>query len=153
MDLGGDQDASDNIVHLVLSKVEENMGLIIEGAEGLSLLIVPKVLPDGSRNDVTVAGLNHKMGYRGTSNCLLNFGEGVGATGWMVGAPGQGLRQMFMMMNEAGALRRDDARCGGGRARRSRAPRARRGSTRRGSPPCRRPRPAGQLRSGELDPR
>jgi len=48
-----------------------------------------------------VAGLNHKMGNRGTSNCLLNFGEDVGAIGWLVGAEGQGLAQMFQMMNEA----------------------------------------------------
>jgi hypothetical protein len=50
---------------------------------------------------VTVAGLNHKMGYRGTANCLLNFGEGGGATGWLVGGVGDGLPQMFQMMNEA----------------------------------------------------
>ncbi|MDP5334247.1 MAG: acyl-CoA dehydrogenase, partial [Paracoccaceae bacterium] len=98
---GGDQDISENIVHLVLAKVPKADGTLPEGTGGISLFIVPKVLPDGSRNDIAVAGLNHKMGNRGTSNCLLNFGEGEGATGWMVGAPGQGLRQMFMMMNEA----------------------------------------------------
>ena len=65
-------------------------------------------LPDGARNDVAVAGLNHKMGYRGAANCLLNFGEGretpggaAGAVGWLVGQEGDGLRQMFQMMNEA----------------------------------------------------
>jgi alkylation response protein AidB-like acyl-CoA dehydrogenase len=98
---GGDQDASENIVHLVLAKVPDAGGILPEGTEGISLFIVPKILPDGSRNDVAVAGLNHKMGYRGTANCLLNFGEGDGATGWIVGAPGSGLRQMFQMMNEA----------------------------------------------------
>lgn len=98
---GGDQDASDNIVHLVLAKVPGADGLLPEGTEGLSLFIVPKILPDGTRNDVIVAGLNHKMGYRGTANCLLNLGEANGAIGWMVGAPGQGLKQMFLMMNEA----------------------------------------------------
>ncbi|MEI9927548.1 MAG: acyl-CoA dehydrogenase family protein [Sphingomonas sp.] len=98
---GGDQDASANIVHLVLAKVPGADGALPEGTAGISLFIVPKLLPDGSRNDVTVAGLNHKMGYRGTANCLLNFGEGGGATGWIVGAPGDGLRQMFQMMNEA----------------------------------------------------
>ena len=98
---GGDQNLSENIVHLVLAKVPGADGALIEGTEGISLFIVPKLLPDGRRNDVTVAGLNHKMGYRGTANCLLNFGESGGATGWMVGAPGQGLRQMFSMMNEA----------------------------------------------------
>jgi alkylation response protein AidB-like acyl-CoA dehydrogenase len=98
---GGDQDVSENIVHLVLAKVPGADGMLPEGTAGISLFIVPKILPDGARNDVTVAGLNHKMGYRGTANCLLNFGERGGATGWIVGAPGQGLRQMFLMMNEA----------------------------------------------------
>ncbi len=98
---GGDQDVSGNIVHLVLAKVPNPDGTLPEGTAGISLFIVPKVLPDGTRNDVTVAGLNHKMGYRGTANCLLNFGETGGAVGWIVGAPGEGLRQMFQMMNEA----------------------------------------------------
>lgn len=98
---GGDQDISENIIHLVLAKVPDAQGDLPEGTEGISLFIVPKVLLNGDRNDVAVAGLNHKMGNRGTSNCLLNFGERKGAVGWMVGEPGQGLRQMFMMMNEA----------------------------------------------------
>ena len=98
---GGDQDASENIVHLVLAKAEQEDGTLAAGTKGISLFIVPKTLPDGERNDVTVAGLNHKMGARGTSNCLLNFGERDGAIGWIVGAEGQGLAQMFMMMNEA----------------------------------------------------
>jgi len=98
---GGDQDASENIVHLVLAKIQNDDGSLPEGTAGISLFIVPKVLPDGSRNDIAVAGLNHKMGYRGTANCLLNFGEDGGAVGWLVGQPGEGLRQMFQMMNEA----------------------------------------------------
>jgi alkylation response protein AidB-like acyl-CoA dehydrogenase len=98
---GGDQDVSANIVHLVLAKVPGPDGVLVEGTKGISLFIVPKHLPDGTANDVRVAGLNHKMGYRGTSNCLLNFGERDGATGWLVGAPGAGLAQMFQMMNEA----------------------------------------------------
>lgn len=98
---GGDQNASDNIVHLVLAKVAQPDGTLPAGSRGISLFIVPKFLPDGTRNDVSVAGLNHKLGYRGASNCLLNFGEGEGAIGWRVGGEGQGLAQMFMMMNEA----------------------------------------------------
>lgn len=98
---GGDQDVSENIVHLVLAKVPAADGRLPEGTDGLSLFIVPKWLPDGAKNDIVVAGLNHKMGYRGTANCLLNFGESGGAIGWLVGEPGQGLRQMFQMMNEA----------------------------------------------------
>ncbi len=98
---GGDQDISDNIVHLVLAKIPLDDGALPDGTKGLSLFIVPKVLPDGQRNDISVAGLNHKMGYRGTANCLLNFGEGEGAIGWRIGEPGRGLQQMFLMMNEA----------------------------------------------------
>ncbi|MEE4453054.1 acyl-CoA dehydrogenase [Novosphingobium resinovorum] len=98
---GGEHDVGGNIVHLVLAKVAGADGVLPEGTAGLSLFIVPRLLPDGVRNDVTVAGLNHKMGYRAIPNCLLAFGENGGATGWLVGAEGQGLRQMFMMMNEA----------------------------------------------------
>jgi alkylation response protein AidB-like acyl-CoA dehydrogenase len=98
---GGDHDASDNIVHLVLAKIPGPDGRLIAGSKGISIFIVPKFLPDGTRNDVTLAGLNHKMGFRGTTNCLLNFGESGGAIGWRVGEVGQGLPIMFQMMNEA----------------------------------------------------
>ncbi len=98
---GGNQDVSENIVHLVLAKTQGPEGQLAEGTRGISLFLVPKVLPDGGANDVTVAALNHKMGYRGTSNCALNFGEAGGAIGWLVGQEGDGLRQMFQMMNEA----------------------------------------------------
>ena len=97
----GDHDASENIVHLVLAKVPGPDGKPIPGTKGISLFIVPKHLPDGARNDIVVAGLNHKMGFRGTPNCLLNFGETAGATGWLIGDVGQGLPIMFQMMNEA----------------------------------------------------
>jgi alkylation response protein AidB-like acyl-CoA dehydrogenase len=98
---GGEHDVGENIVHLVLAKVASADGSLPEGTAGLSLFIVPRELPDGVRNDIAVAGLNHKMGYRAIPNCLLAFGENGGATGWLVGEEGQGLRQMFMMMNEA----------------------------------------------------
>ena len=98
---GGDQDISENIVHLVLAKVPNKDGILTEGTAGISLFIVPKYLSDGTKNDITVAGLNHKMGNRGISNCLLNFGEEEGAKGWLLGELGHGLQQMFMMMNEA----------------------------------------------------
>ena len=109
----GDHDASENIVHLVLAKVPGPDGRPIAGTKGISLFIVPKFLPGtdgglGARNDIVVAGLNHKMGFRGTPNCLLNLGEGrftpggqPGAVGYRVGGVGQGLAQMFQMMNEA----------------------------------------------------
>ncbi len=110
---GGDHDLSENIVHLVLAKIPGADGRLIPGVKGISLFIVPKWLLDGEgnpgeRNDVTVAGLNHKMGFRGTTNCLLNFGEGAfrpggaaGAVGYLVGEAHQGLAIMFHMMNEA----------------------------------------------------
>ncbi|MER6073996.1 acyl-CoA dehydrogenase [Streptomyces sp. NPDC001817] len=106
---GGDHDLSENIVHLVLAKIPGGPA----GVKGISLFIVPKFLvgPDGTlgeRNDVVLAGLNHKMGYRGTTNTLLNFGEGrytpagaPGAVGYLVGEAHQGLTYMFHMMNEA----------------------------------------------------
>jgi alkylation response protein AidB-like acyl-CoA dehydrogenase len=98
---GGDQDVSENIVHLVLAKVPDADGTLPEGTAGISLFIVPKILANGSSNDIAVAGLNHKMGYRGIPNCLLNLGEQGGAIGWRVGEAGRGLKQMFQMMNEA----------------------------------------------------
>jgi alkylation response protein AidB-like acyl-CoA dehydrogenase len=109
----GEHELSENIVHLVLAKVPGPDGKLIPGVKGISLFIVPKILvkPDGSlgeRNDVVLAGLNHKMGYRGTTNCLLNFGEGkfkpggkAGAIGYLVGEVHKGLANMFHMMNEA----------------------------------------------------
>ena len=101
----GEHDLSDNIVHLVLAKIPGGP----LGVKGISLFVVPKVVVDsGERNDVVLAGLNHKMGYRGTTNTLLNFGEGVhtpggraGAVGYLVGEPHRGLAYMFHMMNEA----------------------------------------------------
>jgi alkylation response protein AidB-like acyl-CoA dehydrogenase len=106
---GGDHDATPNIVHLVLAKVPGPDGRPVPGTRGISLFIVPKFLPDNrGRNDVVVAGLNHKMGFRGIPNCLLNLGEGrftpdgrAGAVGYRVGEIGQGLPIMFQMMNEA----------------------------------------------------
>ncbi|MEV4235714.1 MULTISPECIES: acyl-CoA dehydrogenase [unclassified Nocardia] len=106
---GGDHELTDNIVHLVLAKIPGGPA----GTKGISLFIVPKYLvaDDGSlgaRNDVVLAGLNHKMGYRGTTNTVLNFGEGKhnpdgapGAVGYLVGEPHRGLSYMFHMMNEA----------------------------------------------------
>jgi alkylation response protein AidB-like acyl-CoA dehydrogenase len=101
---GGDHDLAENIVHLVLAKIPGGP----PGVKGISLFVVPKVLPDGTRNDVVLAGVNHKMGYRGTVNTLLNFGEGrhapageAGAVGYLVGEPHRGLAYMFHMMNEA----------------------------------------------------
>jgi alkylation response protein AidB-like acyl-CoA dehydrogenase len=110
----GEHDITENIVHLVLAKIPDANGQLIPGTKGISLFIVPKKMVDangqltGERNDVALAGLNHKCGWRGTTNTLLNFGEGkfkplgqAGAVGYLVGQPGEGLRCMFHMMNEA----------------------------------------------------
>ncbi|MGB3370844.1 MAG: acyl-CoA dehydrogenase [Rhodococcus sp. (in: high G+C Gram-positive bacteria)] len=100
----GDHELTENIVHLVLAKAAGGGA----GVKGISLFIVPKVLPDGTRNDVTLVGLNHKMGNRGTTNTLLEFGDGThsvagepGAIGYLVGEEHRGLSYMFHMMNEA----------------------------------------------------
>jgi alkylation response protein AidB-like acyl-CoA dehydrogenase len=110
----GEHEMAENIVHLVLAKIPGPDGKLVAGTRGISLFIVPKKLVDtegrltGERNDVALAGLNHKLGYRGIPNTLLNFGEGrypvrgsSGAIGYLVGKPGEGLRCMFHMMNEA----------------------------------------------------
>ncbi len=106
---GGDHELSENIVHLVLAKLPDAP----PGVKGISLFIVPRFLLEedgsiGERNDVVLAGLNHKMGFRGTVNTVLGFGEGeyrpggqAGAVGYMVGEPNRGLSYMFHMMNEA----------------------------------------------------
>ena len=116
----GEHELTENIVHLVLAKIPDADGKLVPGVKGISLFIVPKKLVDtdgnltGERNDVALAGLNHKCGWRGTTNTLLNFGEGkypvpstgsgraeAGAIGYLVGQPGKGLQCMFHMMNEA----------------------------------------------------
>ena len=110
----GDHELTHNIVHLVLAKIADDTGQTIPGVKGISLFVVPKKMVNaqgeltGERNDVALAGLNHKCGWRGTVNTLLNFGEGkypvrgaAGAIGYLVGQPGEGLRCMFHMMNEA----------------------------------------------------
>lgn len=106
---GAEHDMSDNIINLVLAKIPGGPA----GTKGISLFIVPKFLvePDGAigeRNDVALAGLNHKMGQRGITNTVLNFGDGTfqpggrpGAVGYLVGEPHRGLTYMFRMMNEA----------------------------------------------------
>ncbi len=113
---GGDHDITEDICHLVLAKIPGPDGRLPAGTKGISIFAVPKRIPAEAqgtdspvRNDVTVAGLNHKMGYRGTTNCLLNFGEGTvhrpfgkgGAVGYLIGEAGEGLAIMFLMMNEA----------------------------------------------------
>ncbi|ROT43950.1 acyl-CoA dehydrogenase C-terminal domain-containing protein [Pusillimonas sp. NJUB218] len=95
---GGDQDITDNIVHLVLARLPDAPA----GSKGISLFVVPKIFPDGDRagqhNAVTCTGLEHKMGIHGSPTCTMQFEE---ATGWLVGEPHRGLAAMFVMMNSA----------------------------------------------------
>jgi alkylation response protein AidB-like acyl-CoA dehydrogenase len=91
---GGEHDLTDNIIHLVLARLPGAP----EGTRGISLFVVPKLLPDGSRNAVTCGAIEHKMGIRGSATCVLNFD---GAAAWLVGDEHQGLAAMFIMMNTA----------------------------------------------------
>ncbi len=105
----GDHELSENIVHLVLARLPDAP----PGTKGISLFLVPKHLVGddgalGDRNDVVLAGINHKMGFRGTVNTAPVFGDGAhtpggraGAVGYLVGEPHRGLPVMFAMMNEA----------------------------------------------------
>lgn len=99
---GGDQDFTENIVHMVLARIEGAP----PGAKGISLFLVPKwlVREDGSRgerNDVALAGLLYKMGWHNTTSTVLSFGEKDGAVGYLVGREHRGLEHMFQLMNEA----------------------------------------------------
>jgi alkylation response protein AidB-like acyl-CoA dehydrogenase len=95
---GGEHDLVDNIVHLVLAKLPGAP----DSTKGISLFVVPKFLPDsGERNAVSCGGIEHKMGIKASSTCVMNF---EGAKGWLVGEPNDGMRAMFTMMNEARLL-------------------------------------------------
>ena len=96
---GGDQDWTDNVVHLVLARLPDAPA----GVKGISLFLVPKYLPDaqgqpGEANSVSVGSLEKKMGIKGCPTCVMNFDS---AKGWLVGAPHTGLACMFTMMNDA----------------------------------------------------
>ncbi|WP_394822439.1 acyl-CoA dehydrogenase [Pendulispora albinea] len=102
---GGDHDLAENIIHLVLARVEGSPA----GTKGLTLFIVPKFRPNpdgslGKFNDVTCGAIEHKMGINGSSTCVLNYGENDACIGWPVGGEekiNQGMPQMFRMMNGA----------------------------------------------------
>ena len=96
---GGEQDLTENIVHLVLARIEGAP----EGTKGISLFVVPKILVDadgslGERNGVSCGSIEHKMGIHGNSTCVMNYDNAVG---WLVGEENRGLAAMFTMMNEA----------------------------------------------------
>jgi len=91
---GGEHDLTDNIVHLVLCRLPDAPA----GTKGLSLALVPKVLPDGTRNAMHCDGIEKKMGIKASATCAMRY---EGATGWLVGEPNRGLAAMFLMMNSA----------------------------------------------------
>ena len=95
----GEHDMTDNIVHLVLARIEGAP----EGTKGISLFIVPKFLVNadgkpGARNAVSCGAIEHKMGIHGNATCVMNYDE---ATGFLIGSENRGLNAMFVMMNEA----------------------------------------------------
>ncbi|WP_342378552.1 acyl-CoA dehydrogenase [Myxococcus stipitatus] len=97
---GGDQDFTENVVHLTLARTEG----LESGTKGISLFAVPARRPQGGTlvdNDVRVAGVIHKIGWKGIPSLALNYGESGDCHGWLVGPPGRGLACMFQMMNEA----------------------------------------------------
>lgn len=91
---GGDHDMTANVIHLVLCRLPDAP----PGTKGLSLALVPKILPDGRRNAFSCVGLEEKMGIHGSATCAMRYEE---ATGWLVGDPHRGLAAMFVMMNSA----------------------------------------------------
>jgi butyryl-CoA dehydrogenase len=97
---GADHGITDNVVNLTLARIEGAP----EGTKGISLFAVPKLREENGSlvsNDVTVAGLIHKIGWKGLPSLALEFGDEGDCRGWLVGEPNQGLRYMFQMMNEA----------------------------------------------------
>ncbi len=93
----GEHDFTDNIIHLVLARTPDAP----EGSKGISLFIVPKILEDGTRNDVKCVSIEHKLGIHASPTCTMVFGDEGGATGYLVGAENAGLKYMFTMMNNA----------------------------------------------------
>ncbi len=93
----GEHDLSEQIVHMVLARTPGAP----EGTRGISLFLVPKVLPDGRRNDLRCVSIEHKMGIHASPTCVMSYGDEQGATGWLVGPENGGMAAMFTMMNNA----------------------------------------------------
>lgn len=93
----GEHDMADNIVHLVLARVTGAP----EGVKGISLFICPKVLADGTRNDVRCVSIEHKLGIKASPTAVLQYGDAGGAVGYLIGQENRGLEYMFVMMNAA----------------------------------------------------
>jgi acyl-CoA dehydrogenase len=93
----GEHDGAQNIIHLVLARLPDAPA----GTRGISLFLVPKFLPDGTRNDVRCHSIEHKLGIHGSPTCTMIFGDEGGAIGWLIGEENRGLNCMFTMMNNA----------------------------------------------------
>jgi len=93
----GEHDLADNIVHLVLARTPDAP----PGTKGISLFVVPKVLPDGTRNDLRCVSIEHKLGIHASPTCVMSYGDTGGAVGWLIGEENGGMRAMFTMMNNA----------------------------------------------------
>jgi len=93
----GEHDLTDNIIHFVLARLPDAPA----GTRGISLFLVPKFLPDGTRNDVRCNGIEHKLGIHASPTCTMIFGDDGGAVGWLIGEENRGLACMFTMMNNA----------------------------------------------------
>lgn len=99
---GGEHDMVENVIHLVLARVEG----AVPGIKGVSLFLVPKYLvnedgTNGEFNDVHCVGIEHKMGINGSPTCAMSYGENDNCIGWIIGEEGEGIKHMFRMMNDA----------------------------------------------------
>ena len=93
----GEHDLSEQILHLVLARTPEAP----EGTRGISLFLVPKILPDGTPNDLRCVSIEHKLGIHASPTCVMSYGDHDGAIGWLVGPEMGGMAAMFTMMNNA----------------------------------------------------
>jgi 3-(methylthio)propanoyl-CoA dehydrogenase len=93
----GDHDLADNIVHLVLARTPGAP----PGTKGISLFLVPKLLPDGTANDLRCVSIEHKLGIHASPTCVMAFGDEGDCRGWLIGEETAGMRAMFTMMNNA----------------------------------------------------
>src|SRR6476469_8745190 len=93
----GEHDLTDNIIHFVLARLPDAP----PGTKGISLFLVPKILPDGSRNDVRAHSVEHKLGIHASPTCTMVYGDHGGAVGFLIGEENKGMACMFTMMNRA----------------------------------------------------
>jgi acyl-CoA dehydrogenase len=93
----GEHDLTDNIIHFVLARLPDAPA----GTKGISLFLIPKFLPDGTRNDVRAHSVEHKLGIHASPTCTMVYGDKGGAIGWLIGEEHKGMLAMFKMMNRA----------------------------------------------------